>query len=114
RAAGAGKKVDSRQSTIDSGKEKSGAPPDLFALALTSQGEALYQAGSYADAAVFRGSPHLARGLYLLALARQGRAEAGEGGDPAAARDLLERLAGPEFAKDPISEEADFFLAGIL
>ncbi len=119
------------------GKEKGGAveenPIELRALAVASRGETLYRAGLYAEAAkalaplegdeALRGTPHYPRGLYFLALSHDaiacaavpsGQAAQARAGSSKRAREILGRLAGPEFEKDSISEEAGFHLARLL
>src|SRR2546422_5678375 len=118
-----------REETAEDPDRKAASRRDLWALALTSQGEALYQAGLRAEAVQALGpldaggravadSPHQTRGVYLLALARHARAqEAGaraDHPDRAAARELLSRLTGAEMEKDPVWEDAALFLARLL
>lgn len=119
RGAGAGGKATSQ--------EKS-ASRDLELLASTSQAEALHRAGRFRESAqalgplesrgaTFQGSPHYSRALYILAMARYSEAERqGRPGkaDFTSTVEALSKLAAPAFEKDPLWEEATFFLARLL
>jgi TolA-binding protein len=109
-------------------KPRAGEGPEAVvefeALALTSQAEALYDAGSYEgaaraverlflDEARFRGSSQYARGLYVLALSRHKQVEAGRG-DPAAAFAVFARLTREDLEKDELWPDAAFTYAKLL
>jgi TolA-binding protein len=99
---------------------------DLTVLARGAQGEALYQAGSYAQSAKaletlltgresHTGSAHYHRAIYVLGLARHALAgaEAAQPGMPRylAAREALRVAADPRYEKEPLWEEAAYLLA---
>ncbi len=124
-AAGAGKEKSAAKENGAAGEED---PVELRALAVTSRGEALYRAGLPADAvaslapiendSALRRTPHFGRGLYLLALSYDaiaaGQTPDGRAASSKRAREILSRLAGAEFEKDAVSEDAGFFFARLL
>jgi TolA-binding protein len=124
---------DPARSPHDSAREKEDAPAkarDGRVLSLSSQGEALYQAGKHGESArallvlleereALETSPYYQRGAYVLGLARRedarGSSPAGGPNDPAKryrdARAALEVAAAPRWEKEPLWEEAAFLLA---